>query len=345
MELLRKLRWVLYPSISLLVFLLAAYCTFPDQVVRKFVDTTVFNIALSMGPHDRGIPTVTMKDASLWRGSGVEVEDLKIVWAATPTKTLPFSLRFDAVKGRVGLFSLLSSTKSISSQASFYGGSMDAAVKIRKNGELATLELNLSKLELEKLDFIEVALGAPLKGLLEVKADMNANSQFHKDGTGTLRVYLDKGVFGPGNLKLPAGGFVSTLAVPQVNLGKLLIELSVDKGQITSKSLSLNGGDLEAHMQANITMAKVPQFSRIEGSGWFSLKKEFINGNETIKMLFDLIPELKSAQQGDGKIPFSLGGTLGRPQFKLENGARANAAKNNNAKAALDDFEDDEDLE
>ncbi len=342
MELLRKLRWVLYPNVAIFVLLFSAYCSFPDEVVRKFVDTAIFNTALMVGPKDRGAPTITMADVGLWRGSGVKVEDLKIIWAPSPTKQMPLSLNIDSLKGRIGFLSLVSATKNISGQMDLYGGSMDAAVKIRKSGELASLDMNLSKLDLSKIDFIEGALGAPFKGILEIKTDITANSQFHKDGNGILRLSLDKGVFGPGNVNLPAGGFVSSIAVPQLNLGKLLVDFAVDKGLITSKSLTLNGGDLEGQMQLTITMAKMMPLSRLDGSGWFSLKKEFINANETVKMLFDLIPELRAAQQGDGKVQFSLRGMIGRPQFKLESNGGPSAS--NKAKAALRDFDDgDED--
>lgn len=317
MEILRKLRWVLYPSVFIFVFLFASYCTFPTDVVRKFVDNAVMNAALAIGPKDRGLPNISMDKVSLWRASGVSVSGLKIMWPAG-NKSLPLSLAIDSLKGRLGLFSAFSSTKKISVLGNFYGGQLESQFKIRKPGTLAAIDLSLIKLDLAKVDFIESTLGAPLKGLFDIIVDIEADSQLSKDGSGVIKLNLENGLFGPGNINLPTGGFVSSLAVPLVKLGKLTVEMNLDKGVLASKSLTLSGGDIEAEMKLTIGLGRSPQMSRVDGNGWFSLKKEFLAANETFKMLFDLIPELRAAQQGDGKVGFAVRGILARPQFKLE---------------------------
>lgn len=317
MELLRKLRWVIYPSVFIFVFLFASYWTFPDDVVKKFVDNIVFNGALAVGPKDRGFPNVTMNKVSLWRLSGVSVDGLKVMWPAG-AKSLPLTLSVDSLKGRAGIFSLLTSKRQFSVKGNFYGGTLDAQVGVSKTSGLSNISLSLEKLDLAKLDFLETVVGSPLKGLLHIDADISAASQMSKDGDGTVKLILDKASFGPGNINLPPGGFVSSIAVPEIKLGKLNLELSLEKGQLNSKSVTLNGGDLEADVKLTIILGRSIHNTRIEGNGWFSLKKEFVAANETFKMLFDLIPELRAAQQGDGKVAFSIRGALARPQFKLE---------------------------
>ena len=317
MKFLRKLRWVLYPSVFILVFIFGSYCSFPEEVVRKLVDGVVLNAAMAIGPKERGLPNINMNKVSLWRGTGISIDGLKIIWPPS-IKSTALNLNFDSLKGRVGIFSLLTNTKTISSKGDFYGGYMDSEIRIRMPNNLASLNVSLEKIDLAKMDFIETLIGAPLKGILDLMVDVDANSQLSKDGTGTIKVNLENGVFGPGNLNLPAGGFVSSLAVPLLNLGKLTVDLSLDKGQVTSKTFTLTGGDLEAEMQLLVSLGRVPQVSRLDGTGWFSLKKEFLAANETFKMLFDLIPELRAAQQGDGKVGFSVRGSVSRPQFKLE---------------------------
>src|SRR5690606_39084914 len=135
---------------------------------------------------------------------------------------------------------------------------------IRKPSTLAAVDLSLLKLDLAKIDFIESSLGAPLKSLFDIIIDVEADSQFSKDGSGIIKLNLDNGLFGPGNINLPTGGFVSSLAVPLVKLGKLNIEMNLEKGQLTSKSLTLSGGDLEAEMKLTIGLGRSPQMSRVE---------------------------------------------------------------------------------
>lgn len=317
MEILRKLRWVFYPTVFLVVFLFASYCTFPKAVIRDFAESAVTNAAMKMGPITRGSPKISIKDVSLWRLSGVDMSGLKVVWPATQ-KDPPIMIDIDKLSGRLSIFPLLLGRKTISSKADFYSGKLDADVSLTKQNALSLMDATLTKLDMAKMTFLESMIGAPLKGLLTIIADLNANTELSKDGSGTLSLTIEKGVFGPGMINLPEGGIVPSLSVPQVNLGNVTAKFALEKGQLDSKAFTLNGGDLEADVQLNISLGRVPQLSRLNGKGWFSLKKEFINANETVKMLFDLLPELRAASQGDGKVGFSLRGTLMRPQFKLE---------------------------
>lgn len=278
-----------------------------------------------MGPITRSSPKITLKDVSLWRILGVDIEGLKVVWPATP-KDPPLSVNIDQLKSRLSIFPLLIGKKNISTVANLYGGSLDSHVALSKENRLSAFNGSLTKIDLAKMDFVESALGAPLKGLVNLMIDISSQAEFIKDGQGNVNLTIEKSIFGPGTLNLPPGGFVPSLSVPQIALGNINAKFSLDKGQVESKAITLNGGDLEAQAELSISLGRMPQLSRINGKGWFSLKKEFISSNETIKMLFDLLPELRRAAQGDGKVGFSLRGTLGRPQFKLENYVAAQAA-------------------
>lgn len=317
MEILRKFRWVIYPSVFILVFLFASYCTFPNTVVKEMAESAVVNAAVGMGPSDRGVPEVTMKDVSLWRLSGVQLSDLKLVWPAHNTSP-PITVEIASAAGRVGIFSLLSGSQSVAINAELYEGDFSTNFKIRRKTGLGNFFASANKINLAKMTFLESILGAPFEGIVNLSADLNANSELSKDGTGSIKLNFDNLAFGPGSINLPAGGFVSSLTVPKLALGKLTADFALDKGVLDSKVFSLTGGDVEADIKMNIALGKRTENSRITGDGWFSVKREFVNNNETLKMLFDLIPELRAAQLGDGKVGFSVRGTLGRPQFKLE---------------------------
>jgi len=317
LEILRKLRWVLYPSVFIVVFLMGSYCSFPTTVLRSMAETTLTQAALGIAPPTRGFPKVSIKDISLWRLSGAELKNVRIVWPGTK-KEPPMSIDIDNLKGRMGLMGLLTGSKNVSAYGKLYAGSLSTEIKTNKQKSLTNLDIRASKLDLSKIDFIQSLIGAPLQGMLNLVVDLKANSQLSKDGTGTINLTLDQGIFGPGNVKLPRGTVVPSITVPQISLGTLKTDLTLDKGQLESKTFTLSGGDLEADMQFTITLGRIPQLSRLNGRGWFSLKKEFINSNETIKMLFDLIPELRLAKNGDGKVGFVLGGTLGLPMPRLD---------------------------
>jgi type II secretion system protein N len=317
LEILRKLRWVFYPLVFGLVFLFAAYCTFPKGVVREMAESTLTSAAIGIGPRTRGMPQVSMKDVSLWRLSGVSLQGLKVEWPGKMTES-PMVLEIDEAKARLGIFAALTGSRSVSSSFHLYEGDLDADFKIGQKTGLSFATATGSNINVGKMTFLEMVLGAPLKGLLNLAVDIGAKSEMTKDGSGFVRINVDNFSFGPGVVNLPAGGFVSSLTVPAVNLGKLAIDLNLEKGLLESKLFSLTGGDVEADLKLTIGLNKKPAFSKVDGSGWFSVKREFVNANETLKMLFDLIPELRAAQLGDGKVGISIRGTLARPMPRLE---------------------------
>lgn len=320
LEILRKLRWVLYPSVFIVFFLVGSYCSFPSTVLRSFAETSLTRAALGVAPSSRGFPKVSIKDISLWRLSGADLKDVAISWPATK-KEPPISFDIDNLKGRLGIMGLLSGSQNITTDVKLYGGLVSTDIKTNKQKILTNLNIKASKLNLGKIDFIQAFIGAPLQGILNLTVDLKASSQLSKDGVGNLSLNLEQGVFGPGNLKLPPATMVPSISVPQISLGVLKANFTLDKGQLESKSFSLSGGDLEADLQLTITLGRIPALSRLSGRGWFSLKKELVNSNETFKMLFDLIPELRAAKNGDGKVGFILGGTLGRPMPRLDSSA------------------------
>lgn len=248
----------------------------------------------------------------------MDMDNVRIQWPGTK-KEPPMSFNIDRFKGRIGIMALLSGGKSLGTDIKLYDGTMTTHSKINKQQSLTQLDINAAKVNLGKIDFIQSLLGAPLQGILDLTVDLNAQTQLSKDGAGIINLSINNTIFGPGNMNLPAGSMVPSLTVPQVSLGVITANFTLDKGLLESKTFTLSGGDFEAELQLTVTLGRIPPLSRLNGKGWFSLKKEFINSNETIKMLFDLIPELRAAKNTNGKVGFSLGGTLGRPMPKLEN--------------------------
>lgn len=317
METLQKLRFILYPSAFILVFMVAAYCTFPKTVLREMAESSISNAALAFGPKNHGVPEVSISDVSLWRLSGISIKGLKISWPAKRNE-LPMVFQMESLKARVGIFSLLGGAKSFSGSMSLYDGTIDFSTKILKNTGLGSLTIETDRLNLGKMAFIETTLGAPMQGILKLAIDMRAKDELSKDGNGSFKLTLDQFRYGPGSLKLPSGGMVSSLTVPEMNLGKLAADLALDKGQLESKTIALSGGDVEADIKLNVALSESLRDARILGNGWFSIKPEFVNSNEALKMLYDLLPALRTAQQGDGKVGLAIRGMLLRPNFSLE---------------------------
>ena len=106
LEILRKLRWVLYPSVFIVVLLAGSYCSFPTAVLRFAAESALTRAAMSIAPPTRGYPKVSIKDVSLWRVSGANLKDVHIKWPGAKLEP-PMSIDIDNLKGRVGILGLL----------------------------------------------------------------------------------------------------------------------------------------------------------------------------------------------------------------------------------------------
>lgn len=316
-KILRKLRFVLYPLAFLLMFIIGTYFTFPKSVLKEMSESSLTYAALNLGPKDRGLVQVSMADVSLWRLSGMKVKDLKFAWPGTKLQP-PMNIELNSLEGRLGIFAMLSGSRSVHAQSSFYDGDLDLYVGMRKKNILRSIDLDISKVNLGKMAFLGPWLGAAMEGIINMNIDLVATSELSKDGQGTIKLNFESLSYGPGSVALPVSGFVSSISVPKINLGKLTADLSLDKGELTSKTFTLEGGDIEADLKLTMAMGERPDLSRIEGRGWFSVKQELLKTNETLKMLYDLIPELKQAEQNGGRVGFTMAGSIVRPQFRLE---------------------------
>lgn len=313
LEHLRKFRWVIYPTVFIALFVVSLVVFFPNDTVRHLAKNGILRAAVALGPSDRGMPEVTMENASLWRFSGVEVDKLRINWAGSMEKA-PIDFAVDAVKGRVGFWSALVGKKHVVAQVKSFGGKVDTEINLKKDNQLAYLFLEIAQLDLGKISVLSDVIGAKLAGIIDAYIEIDAKNGVETDGQGEGSLAINNASFGPGNVNLPVGGFVSTMPIPKLSLGQLHLEYELVDKKITTKSFTLKDGDLKADVSLTITLNKNFKNSTISGGGWFSLDKKFIATNETIKTLYDIIPELRMANEGDGKVSFSLDGTIGRPR-------------------------------
>jgi type II secretion system protein N len=325
LDILRKLRWVIYPSVFIIVFLVGMVSTFPHDTVEQIARNAITSAAIVNGPQGRSMPVVTIDDASLWRFTGVDLSKLKINWPGS-MEVAPLELAVDRIRARMGVWGLLVGNKNLYSNVEMYGGNLETWLNMRKTG-LGYVELQGENISLSKISILESLLGVQIAGILKTSAQFDSSSDMVKDGEGEGTLEIKDAFFGPGSLNLPAGGFVSTVQVPKISLGQVKVSVDLNKGQVNSKTISFLGGDLEAEITMNVTLGKNLKNSPITGTGWFSLNKKFIESNETIRTLFEIIPELKAANETGGKVGFALGGMLGapRPRFQPYVSAKATA--------------------
>lgn len=286
-------------------------------MLRDFVENSISNGASLISNQGRSAVEISVEDASLWRFSGISIKGLNLVWPKTQSSE-SISVVLDKINVRMSILSLVSSVKKIIADIKMYGGYFSGKVIADSKGSLLGIDIKSNDINLGKMSFIEPLVGSSLSGLIRVNSGIKADSSMVSDGQGEFLLEIDKMSYGPGSVKLPMGGFVSSIMVPKINLGKLLASFDVKNGVVQSKIITINEGDIEGDMSLSVNMDSNIMRSRLNGSGWFKINKELVEKTETLKMLYDIIPQLKEALQKDGPVGFALRGSLMRPIFNLQ---------------------------
>lgn len=309
----RKIKWIIYPNIFIFFFIVGFYFLFPSSMLKEALETAITNNLYSVIYKERGTPNVQIKTASLWRLSGVKAKGLSIAWPMWNDKP-EISLNVDILRVRAGIFALLKKNKNIIADIDAYGGNIYANFYINNSKQLDNFTAHIKKLNPEKLP---VFFGTPITGIVDITASAVGNGDMRKDGSGKLSMTGTNLEIKAGNLAIPGMGFMGNLAVPNIALGNLSGEFTIEKGEIMTKSIALREGDFEGEVGLNITLGPSLNTSKINGQGWFRLKPDFVKANNSIKIIVDIIPELKSAQENDKKVEFAIKGTMGNPRFSL----------------------------
>ncbi len=317
MELLRKFRWFLYVAVFLFIFFFGTFCSFPKRDLKQIADTFITQAALSLPPSKNSFPIVRIDDIGLWRLSGISIKNLDISWPAFDNKPAT-NLLFNSFKARIGIFSYLFGNKSISSQINMYDGYFNAGFKLDKNNSLKSLYIDSDKINLAKITMITDALGLSFGGELKTNISVDNNSNKIEDANGQVVFSIKNASLLINNLSALLGGMGGSIDLPTLALGELTADLEIAKKEVVSKTFKISGGDLQADITLTILLDNNLGSSKLNARGWFSLKQSLIDSNETLKTLYDILPQLKASRMTDNKVGFSVTGSLRYPDFNLE---------------------------
>ncbi len=269
----------------------------------------------AQGAHFVIPPRVSIGELSLWRFSGAAMHDVQIQMGSETVEPGP-KLQFEALKIRLGILSSLRGKPQIEFDSRIYSGRARGAVTLTSQGSLSALWLDISQIDLQKLRGPAGETGLKVAGQVNLDADLNLGQHPAKDGAGKLDLNFKNLSVGPGVFEIPGGAGFGGLTLPLIKLGVFSGKASFEHGKAKIQDLRLSGGDIEAHINASVELADNILFSPLKGSGWFKLKPEFQKANPKIAMMLELSPDIKAAEEADGRIHFTLIGSLMAPTPK-----------------------------
>ena len=317
-----------YASWFMLMFVVGVYLTFPvDDLKPLVVQQLEDQLGKGkQGPHGTD-PVVTIGNLSL-SGLGVEAERARIQFASRDPDPGP-TLDVDSLAIGVRPWTLPFSKKTVTFSAKLWDGDIDGHVTIDDKGNTHEVSLDIDDLDLSKSTLVAEKLGVPLAGKLSASTSLELGATPEKDGTGSLRIRAKGLTLGPGNLKLAAafGGF----ELPAVDLGNLSVDIPVSKGKGTVENFKLDGKDVQAELDGDISVRSKVQSSRLDLDGWFALTPAFLEREKKFESLLQIGESmgggasLGKAKDDEGHYYFSVKGTSQSPTAALarDNGKRA----------------------
>lgn len=301
-------------------FLISLYLTFPMDSMRPYLEKQMTD-ALSgqaQGMHFVTPPRVDIGELSLWRLSGAAMHHVKIQMGSDSLEPGQ-KLEFETLKIRLGILSSLSGKPKIEFDSKVYSGRARGSVTMSPEGSLSALWLDISDINLQQLRGPVGETGLKIAGQLNIDANLNLGKNPAKDGAGSLELNFKGLSVGPGVFEIPGGGF-GGMTLPLIKLGVFSGKASFDKGKAKIQNLKLAGGDIEADINATVELADNILFSPLKGSGWFKLKPEFQKANPKVAVILEMSPDIKAAEEADGRIFFTLIGSLMAPTPKWGKG-------------------------
>lgn len=337
-RLLRIAKWAMYPAFYVACLALFGYLTFPFGLLK---DRLIAEVARKGKPGQR----LEIEKLSSYWFSGLEATNVKLVLppdepapsgfgfpgggadfgsaapAAAPPKELVIVL--DEVHARVRLLPLLIGRVRLDFWASAFGGEIRGVAPLY--GSNHDINVELSQIELGKVDAIAAKLGVPIKGTASGKASFSSEDGKLSTADGTVDLTIADLVVSDGKTKI-----AGILELPAARLGTLTLTAEAKAGVLKVTKLAAPGADVELVGDGRIT-GSTTRDPMADSQADLYLRFKFTDAyrtkSDTTKTLLGdptsplpgliemQVPKMKKAKRADGFFGWHIYGPFKNPKF------------------------------
>ncbi len=333
-RLLRVAKWAMYPAFYVACLALFGYLTFPFGLLK---DRVIAEFARKGKPGQR----LEIEKLSSYWFSGVEVTNVKLVLppdepapgfgypsagadfgsaapAAAPPKETVIAL--DEAHVRVRLLPLLIGRVRVDFWASAMGGEIRGVAPVGGSG--GDVEVELTKVELGKIEPLTQALGLPLKGTATGKLALSSVDGKFSKADGSLNLTIEDIVVGDGKTKIQG-----IIELPAARVGTLTLTAEAKEGILKVTKLASQGADVELIGDGRITTKEPWNDSQADLYLRFKFTDAYRMKSDTTKTLLGdptsplpgliemQVPKMKKAKRADGFFGWHMHGALKNPKF------------------------------
>lgn len=334
-RLLRIAKWAVYPAFYVACLALFGYLTFPFGLLK---DRVIAEFARKGKPGQR----LEIEKLSSYWFSGVELTNVKLILppdepsptafsypsaggdfggsipAAAPPKEMVITI--DEAHARVRILPLLIGRVRLDFWASTMGGEIRGTAPLSGSG--GDVEVELTKIELGKIEPLTQVLGLPLKGTATGKLALSAVDGKMSKADGSLDLSIADIVVGDGKTKIQG-----LIELPAARVGTLTLTAEAKEGVLKVTKLAATGADVELIGDGRITTKEPWNDSQADLYLRFKFSDAYRTKSDTTKTLLGdptstvpgliemQVPKMKRAKRADGFFGWHMHGALKNPRF------------------------------
>lgn len=335
-RLLRVAKWAVYPAFYVACLAFFGYLTFPFGLLK---DRVIAEFARKGKPGQR----LEIEKLSSYWFSGVELTNVKLI--LPPDEPAPAGFGFPSSGGsdfgggasaasapkemviaideahvRVRLLPLLIGRVRLDFWASAMGGEVRGTAPVGGSG--GDVEVELTRLDLGKIEPLAQTLGLPLKGSATGKLALSAVDGKFSKADGSLDLTVADIVVGDGKAKIQG-----ILELPAMRVGTLTLTAEAKEGVLKVTKLAAQGPDVELIGDGRITTKEPWNDSQADLYLRFKFTDAYRTKSDTTKTLLGdptsplpgliemQVPKMKKAKRADGFYGWHMHGALKNPKF------------------------------
>lgn len=283
------LRYAGYALFFVMMLLFGLYLTFPWDAAKDSI--------FAKASQASGMTITAAQLEPSWL-TGFVARDLKITPAGSKDP-----IAIEKVTARAKLLAFLTGKKGVTVAMPLAKGEVNADVVL--DGETALIKAETKGVELGLVPGLVDAIGMPLTGNTNLKADLalGLNDPKLTAGNVTLKV---------GGLKIEKGGKVSGLPIPELAIGDLDWQIPIEAGRATFKALKVNGDSVEAVIDGTIALLNPLARSNANLTVSFKPTDKLLKAEPLLSALLNNIQQARGA---DGFYSYAMTGSLKSPFF------------------------------
>jgi type II secretion system protein N len=324
-------RWLAYPALYLVLFVVFAYVTFPYERLRQRL-ISAYN-ATQIGkasPNRMQIGDLTWS----WRFPGVVLSDVELIGpkpkpvpqkpgaqekpAKPPTRS---TIHVGEIYATVSLWSALTGSADVEFNAEGFGGNLKG--EFTRSDEMVSLDVEFDQVDPGQLPGVIDALQLPLSGVMTGTIELNVPEGKYSKAEGTIDIEVEDLRVGDGKTKIR-----DLFALPEVQAGTLTVQASVSEGKVKVERFAAAGPDLEVESDGKLRLKDDLSTTLVEQMNLgFKFSDKYRDKDDTTRALLgkpgdrlggaiDLDPKVKRAKQADGFYRWRITGPVTRLSFQ-----------------------------